>query len=73
MVQNKFAEFLWLIFAKSKKYGATWLFKTRSDKGKDKVLKNINVDICNLLLTVLLMWVVDIIGQAFKVIDTQGF
>ena len=63
-----------------------WLFKTRSDKGKDRSPEKhypvLSIaDICNLLLSniakpdsVLLMWVVDpLLDQAFKVIDAQGF
>ena len=75
----------------NKKYGVIyadppWLFKTRSDKGKDKsperhypVLSL--ADICNLPVSdiakpdsVLLMWVCDpMLDQAFKVIDAWGF
>ena len=76
---------------KSKKYGVIyadppWLFKTRSDKGKDKSPERhypvLSIaDICNLPVSdiakpdsVLLMWVVDpLLDQAFKVIDAWGF
>ena len=63
-----------------------WLFKTRSDKGKDKSPEKhypvLSIsDICNLPVSdiakpdsVLLMWVVDpLLDQAFKVIDAWGF
>ena len=63
-----------------------WLFKTRSDKGKDKSPERhypvLSIaDICNLPVSdiakpdsVLLMWVVDpLLDQAFKVIDAWGF
>ena len=75
----------------NKKYGVIyadppWLFKTRSDKGKDKsperhypVLSL--ADICAMGVgdiakpdSVLLMWVCDpMLDQAFKVIDAWGF
>ena len=76
---------------KSKKYGVIyadppWLFKTRSDKGKDRSPEKhypvLSIaDICNLPVSditkpdsVLLMWVVDpLLDQAFKVIDAWGF
>ena len=75
----------------NKKYGVIyadppWLFKTRSDKGKDKSPEKhypvLSIaDICNLPVSdiakpdsVLLMWVVDpLLDQAFKVIDAWGF
>ena len=63
-----------------------WLFKTRSDKGKDRSPEKhypvLSIaDICNLPVgdiakpdSVLLMWVVDpLLDQAFKVIDAWGF
>ena len=63
-----------------------WLFKTRSDKGKDKSPERhypvLSIaDICNLPVSdiakpdsVLLMWVCDpLLDQAFKVIDAWGF
>ena len=75
----------------NKKYGVIyadppWLFKTRSDKGKDRSPEKhypvLSIaDICNLPVgdiakpdSVLLMWVVDpLLDQAFKVIDAWGF
>ena len=75
----------------NKKYGVIyadppWLFKTRSDKGKDRSPEKhypvLSIaDICNLPVgniakpdSVLLMWVVDpLLEQAFKVIDAWGF
>ena len=75
----------------NKKYGVIyadppWLFRTRSDKGKEKSPEqhydcmSLN-DICNMNVkdiskpdSVLLMWVVDpLLDQAFKVIDAWGF
>ena len=63
-----------------------WLFRTRSDKGKEKSPEkhydcmSLN-DICNMNIkdiskpdSVLLMWVCDpMLDQAFKVIDAWGF
>ena len=75
----------------NKKYGVIyadppWLFKTRSDKGKDRSPEKhypvLSIaDICNLPVSdiakpdsVLLMWVVDpLLDQACKVIDAWGF
>ena len=75
----------------NKKYGVIyadppWLFKTRSDKGKDKSPEKHYpcmslADIISLPVSdiakpdsVLLMWVVDpLLDQAFKVIDAWGF
>ena len=75
----------------NKKYGVIyadppWLFKTRSDKGKDRSPEKhypvLSIaDICNLPVSdiakpdsVLLMWVCDpMLDQAFKVIDAWGF
>jgi len=75
----------------NKKYGVIyadppWLFRTRSDKGKEKSPEkhydcmSLN-DICNMNIkdiskpdSVLLMWVCDpMLDQAFKVIDAWGF
>ena len=75
----------------NKKYGVIyadppWLFRTRSDKGKEKSPEqhyscmSLN-DICNMNVkdismpdSVLLMWVCDpMLDQAFKVIDAWGF
>ena len=75
----------------NKKYGVIyadppWLFRTRSDKGKEKSPEqhydcmSLN-DICNMGVkdialpdSVLLMWVCDpMLDQAFKVIDAWGF
>jgi len=76
---------------KNKKYGVIyadppWLFKTRSDKGKDKSPEKHYpcmslADIISLPVSdiakpdsVLLMWVCDpLLDQAFKVIDAWGF
>ena len=75
----------------TKKYGVIyadppWLFRTRSDKGKEKSPEqhydcmSLN-DICNMRVknialpdSVLLMWVCDpMLDQAFKVIESWGF
>ena len=61
-----------------------WLFKTRSDKGKDKSPeKHYRLALLTFVIyisdiakpdSVLLMWVVDpLLDQAFKVIDAWGF
>ena len=75
----------------NKKYGVIyedppWLFKTRSDKGKDRSPeKHYSVmtfkDICNMPInkiandnSVLLMWVIDpLLDKAFEVINAWGF
>ena len=62
----------------TKKYGVIyadppWLFRTRSEKGKEKSPEQ-HYDCMSLDDSVLLMWVCDpMLDQAFKVIDAWGF